>query len=166
MPSPTAARLAALFFAATCSSADLAFASPAYPAAVAGALDLPCEPSCTLCHTRATGGFGTVNTPFGLSARMREGLMCCTPASVAEALDALEVAETDSDRDGTADIEELRALTDPNDGADVDLACMMAAEDDGGCSVARAAARRPSRASVLLVLAAVVAARVRRRLLA
>lgn len=114
----------------------LALASPTYPGTVADALGLPCNPDCTLCHTTPTGGFTTVNTPFGLTARMKHGLECCKPELLRDVLDELREAETDSDHDGVTDIDELEALTDPNDAADVDLKC-TAPEDDSGCSVTK-----------------------------
>jgi hypothetical protein len=161
MHAASAARWSALYLVVTLfAQPGLAIASPTYPGAIASALDVPCEPQCTLCHTRASGGFGTVNMPFGRTARMTEGLECCSPATLGETLEALRVAGTDSDGDGTPDIEEIAALTDPNDEADVDLACMSSDDGDGGCSVTLAG--RPSRsgASLFVVLAAVVAARI------
>jgi hypothetical protein len=147
-----------------CLAASTAFASPSYPAAIASELDLPCEPACTLCHTRATGGFATVNTPFGLTVRMDHGLVCCDASLVSEVLDELREMETDSDADGTSDIAELEALTDPNTEGDVDLAC-EAASDDSGCSISRAGAVPRTGGSALLVAAVfvVVAATIRRR---
>jgi MYXO-CTERM domain-containing protein len=142
-----------------------ALASPSYPRAIASELDLPCEPACTLCHTQPTGGFATVNTPFGLTARMQHGLTCCSPALVADVLEDVRDAESDSDDDGSSDIDELEALTDPNEDEDADLACTTP-EGDSGCSVRSPGAARTS--SVLFVAAVFVgvAAAVRRRRLA
>jgi hypothetical protein len=144
--------------------ASTAFASPGYPATIASELELPCEPACTLCHTRATGGFATVNTPFGLSVRMDEGLECCDASMLPRVLDELRDKETDSDGDGDGDIAELQALTSPNTEGDVDLACDAAA-DDSGCSVSDAGATPRAGRAALLVAAVffVMAAAVRRR---
>jgi hypothetical protein len=145
-----------------------ALASPSYPGTVASELELPCEPECTLCHTRSTGGFATVNTPFGLTVRMQHGLTCCDPTLLAEVIEEIREAETDSDDDGTSDVDELHALTDPNSSEDVDLACSAPEESDSGCSVSRPGpARETASRSVLFVAAVfVVTAAVRRRRLA
>lgn len=145
-----------------------ALASPSYPGTVASELELPCEPACTLCHTKATGGFATVNTPFGLTVRMQHGLTCCDPAQLADVLDEIREAETDSDDDGTSDVTELQALTDPNRAEDVDLACNAPGASDSGCSVSNPGAARETATSSVLFVAGVfvVTAAVRRRRLA
>jgi len=143
--------------------AGTALGSPGYPATIASELELPCEPACTLCHTRATGGFATVNTPFGLTVRMDEGLTCCDASLLPGVLAELRQNETDSDGDGASDTEELEALTSPNTEGDVDLACEAAA-DDSGCSVrAAVGAPRSGRAALLVAAVFVVVAAVRRR---
>lgn len=141
---------AALVLAALCTPPSLALASPSYPGTVASELDLDCTPECTLCHTRATGGFATVNTPFGLTVRMQHGLECCDPALLRDVLEALRDEETDSDVDGASDVAELQALTNPNTAEDVDLACAPEAEDSG-CSVSDVGAAHPPGASALVV---------------
>jgi hypothetical protein len=74
-------------------------------------------PSCTVCHQSNAGGFGTVTTPHGV-ALMDAGLMAGNLASLRVALDALRRDSTDSDGGGVADVDELVAGSDPNDGSD------------------------------------------------
>ncbi len=93
-------------------------ASFVYPDTVEAELAMPCAPSCMLCHESLAGGSGTVTKPTG-QALMGEGLTggSNTDALVA-ALEALAANGTDSDADGTADVDELAAGADPNGGAD------------------------------------------------
>jgi len=146
-----------------CLAASTAVASPSYPMAIASELDLPCTPECTLCHTRSTGGFATVNTPFGLTVRMQHGLTCCDPQLLANVLDEIHEAETDSDDDGASDVAELQALTSPNTSEDVDLAC-AAADDTSGCAVTKPGTRQAPPFSGALLLAAVFVVVAARRL--
>lgn len=96
------------------SFAPAAVASTTYPSAVRSHLTAERIPSCTACHETSAGGAGTVTKPFG-EAMMAEGLVGGSDeAALTAALDALEAAGTDSDGDGTGDIDELRAGTDPN----------------------------------------------------
>ena len=95
-----------------------ALSSSNFPSAVATHLGGgAAAPSCTACHVSNAGGFGTVTVPFGL-AMMDLGMQAGDTASVDAALDALEAAGTDSDGGGVGDVDELRAGTDPNVGAD------------------------------------------------
>ena len=91
----------------------LAHASSIYPPEVHSHLALSYTPDCSLCHANGQTGFGTVTTPFGKSMRAR-GLVAQNIASLDTALDALAAEKTDSDGDGTPDIDELKAGTDPN----------------------------------------------------
>jgi hypothetical protein len=91
----------------------LAHASSIYPPEVRSHLGLSYTPDCSLCHANGQTGFGTVTTPFGKSMRAR-GLVAQNIASLDTALDALAAEKTDSDGDGTPDIDELKAGTDPN----------------------------------------------------
>jgi hypothetical protein len=93
--------------------AGTAFASPPFPPEIRTHLSLSQTPDCSLCHVNGQTGFGTVNTPFGKSMRAR-GLLAGSIASLDTALDALAAERTDSDGDGTPDIDELKAGTDPN----------------------------------------------------
>jgi hypothetical protein len=93
--------------------AGTAIASPPFPPEIRAHLSLSQTPDCSLCHVNGQTGFGTVNTPFGKSMRAR-GLLAGSIASLDTALDALAAERTDSDGDGTPDIDELKAGTDPN----------------------------------------------------
>lgn len=97
---------------------SLASASPAYPSALATGLSTPCTPACTVCHQTNAGGNGTATSAFA-TAMMTEGLTGGSNTdSLTTALDALTTAGTDSDGDGTPDVEQLAAGLDPNTGAD------------------------------------------------
>jgi MYXO-CTERM domain-containing protein len=88
-------------------------ASSTYPGAIKDHLTASKLPACTLCHQTAGGG-GPVVTPFA-HAMVAEGLTGgSNTTALTAALDALEAAGTDSDGDGTGDIDELRAGGDPN----------------------------------------------------
>jgi hypothetical protein len=75
-------------------------------------------PYCTLCHTTDSGGTGTATKPFG-RALLAAGALGNNVPSFDGALDALEAAGNDSDRDGVSDLDELRAGTPPNEGEPV-----------------------------------------------
>ena len=94
-----------------------AWASPSYPAEITSYVGTPCDLTlCTVCHDSMSGGTGTVTQPFGM-AMMDQGLVLENVDSLHTALDALDTNGTDSDGDGTSDLDELRAGTDPNGGA-------------------------------------------------
>ncbi len=92
-----------------------AVASTNYPTVIETYLSLsnPIPESCSLCHTNGATGVGTVNTPFGKSARAK-GLVSGNDAKLRQVLDALVADHTDSDGDGVSDIDELKAGTSPN----------------------------------------------------
>jgi hypothetical protein len=71
-----------------------ALASSTFPEKLQDTLQLPCAPSCTVCHRTSAGGMGTVEKPFG--ARMRQlGLKAnASTAELRRALDALRRAES------------------------------------------------------------------------
>jgi hypothetical protein len=162
MTAPFRFALVALLGAAACLFTSRARASESYPEAIERALGTPCPPACTTCHTSASGGELTANTPFGISAR-RAGLHCCDTSELFDVLATMESNGTDSDMDGTPDIEELRAGTDPN-ALEGKLECYVPPEEEG-CAIRRAPAhgRDGSLSAFATVVALVTLGRVRRR---
>jgi hypothetical protein len=71
-------------------------------------------PMCSLCHQGPTMR-GTVTTPFGMAMRQR-GLMAGDESSMKRAFMAMATAQVDSDGDGQADVDELKAGGDPHVG--------------------------------------------------
>ena len=100
-----------------------ALASASYPADIQTDLTLSGPPpqSCALCHSNGITGMGTVNTPFGRSARAH-GLVAQDDAKLKSVLAAMKADGTDSDGDGVPDIAELIAGTDPNVNGNAELA--------------------------------------------
>ncbi len=96
---------------------SLAWASPSFPAVVAEELAMPCTPSCILCHETVAGGTGTATQDFAGTC-MSAGMMVADDASMAAALAQIEADGTDTDGDGTPDIEELRLGMNPNPGGE------------------------------------------------
>jgi MYXO-CTERM domain-containing protein len=95
-----------------------ASASPAYPALVKGYFKLSEAPACTLCHQTEAGGYATLNKSVGKYLGTTLGLV----PKLAEA-DLNRILQQwgdrqDSDSDKAADIDELKAGTDPNDASD------------------------------------------------
>ena len=107
------ANLRRLVLAIAVLAGGLAHGSSIYPPEVRAHLSLSYTPACTLCHETESGGFGTVTKPFGKSM-MARGLVAQNLGSLDTALDALAAEHTDSDHDGVADIDELKAGSDPN----------------------------------------------------
>ena len=157
-------RIAALAAAAALTLIAVpARATPNFPSAVASHLGLATSPDCTLCHVGPTQ-IGTVVTPFGTSMRAR-GLVLYDEKSLTTALDALAAERKDSDGDGTPDIDELRAGTDPNTAGDGTGPAGTPAPDEPryGCGAHVAPSARAPGAIVSLMLASVFTALARRR---
>ncbi|HXX32113.1 MAG TPA: hypothetical protein VEJ89_15535 [Myxococcaceae bacterium] len=91
-----------------------AHASPGYPAEIRAHLGLDYTPGCDLCHAGGDTDAGTATTPFALSMEARGLVGGGNLTSVDNALDVLAAEQTDSDHDGTPDVDELKAGTDPN----------------------------------------------------
>ncbi|MBM4380514.1 MAG: hypothetical protein FJ086_14660 [Deltaproteobacteria bacterium] len=90
-----------------------AAASSSFPTAVKEHVQLSQMPACALCHTGGVTGMGTVNTAFGKALR-NEGLTAGDDDALRTALDALAAKGTDSDADGSGDVDELKAGRNPN----------------------------------------------------
>ena len=99
--------------------ATQARAKEEFPAVIAGDLSLPYQVPCSICHIKGNTGSATPITPFALSMRSR-GLTGET-GTLATALSKLESDSVDSDGDGTSDVAELRAGTDPNSSANASI---------------------------------------------
>ena len=89
-----------------------ALATSNFPAVVHQVLGLDADPSCTLCHARAEGG-GVAGKPVAQSLK-GAGMRAGDEVSLESALAQLQTDGTDSDDDGTSDVDELIAGTDPN----------------------------------------------------
>ena len=105
---------------------------------VAAQLSLSYVPACALCHSAGAEG-GAADTPFATA--MRERGLSASADSVAPALDSVRRDGVDSDGDGTGDIDEIIAASDPN------------ADGDGCTCAAAGVADAPSLfASALMLL--------------
>lgn len=103
-----------LVVAALVSCAGVARATDTYPEFIRSELGLATTPECTLCHLTNEGQENTVRRPFGLQVLSHDGKGGGSRGSIRSALQAMEGDGSDSDGDGLADIEELRAGGDPN----------------------------------------------------
>ena len=126
-PRPKVALALAIAVASLALAPRPAAASPEYPGAIQSLLDMGCAPPCTICHIDNRGGRGRLDAahkPFVASA-LNDGLVALIDTStenpsqdpkkaLRRILDQLEKDAVDSDKDGVADITELREGSDPN----------------------------------------------------
>jgi len=96
-------------------ASSLAHASGNFPGELQTWAEVPCVPSCILCHATAVGSGGTATQPLALALQER-GLSAGDSDALLRALDALEADGADSNGDGTSDTEQLRAGANPNTG--------------------------------------------------
>ncbi len=99
--------------------ATRARAKAEFPSEIAGDLSLSYQVPCSVCHAQGNTGSATPITPFALSMRAR-GLSGGNDTLVS-ALAKLESDAVDSDGDGTTDVAELKAGTDPNSSANASI---------------------------------------------
>jgi hypothetical protein len=122
----------ALFVTAFAHGAD---ASPTFPPAIKSDLSLSYDlgtTHCVICHQTNSGGIGTVVHPFGLAMKAA-GLHLEDLTSLQNALNTLDANKTDSDCDGTPDIEQIKMGRDPNPPGDYIDGSNMTAPADPGC---------------------------------
>lgn len=107
----------ALAFVAGGLAAGPARATPEFPGAIVGDLNIKCDGGaspiwdgmgCTICHTSNGGGLGTVQHPFGAALKM-EGLSAFADGELSTLLDNEKTAMHDFNCDGIPDIEELES---------------------------------------------------------
>ena len=91
----------------------------AFPAQIQSDLSLSYRVPCSVCHIKGNTAASTPISPFALSLRSR-GLVA-EPSSLSSALLRSETEGVDSDGDGTPDVVELRAGTDPNSSANASI---------------------------------------------
>jgi hypothetical protein len=115
-----------------------ASALPEFPADVEAQLNMTCLPQCTICHLTNPGNGANASQPFvqALLATQHGGF---DSQALAAALTQVEKDGTDSDKDGVADITELKQATptDPNVASSATTVC--ADDIKYGCGAARIA---------------------------
>lgn len=98
---------------------SIAQAVEEFPGQIQSDLSLSYQVPCSVCHIKGNTGASTPIAAFALSLRSR-GLQG-DPSSLSSALSRSESDRVDSDGDGTPDIAELRAGTDPNSSANASI---------------------------------------------
>lgn len=121
-------------------SSARARASDPFPGAVRDDLDMPCLPTCFLCHITNPGEAGSAQQPFADSMVNAAGIPSPGDTNwVTAGLAAL--GDTDTDVDGMSDIDELKAGRDPNVKGEGDI---CAPEVKYGCGAAHVSAAPPT----------------------
>lgn len=97
------------------SAALPANAREVYPGGIQKAGNMPCAPSCLLCHTAIPGNPDNLEQLFGKAVLKAGGLRPGDPDSLVAVVASLRTKMSDVDNDGVLDVEELAAGTNPND---------------------------------------------------
>jgi hypothetical protein len=151
-------RLAALGFATAAVGIQAnALASTTFPAEVQELYSTANPPSCLVCHLTLAGGS---RNSFGDAVHTAGGGTDMIKTDLSKALKALADAHTDTDGDGTEDVEELMRGTNPSDRTDAVLGVA-----EYGC-IGSVAGHRPFRhglAAIAGLLTAVALWHTRRR---
>ncbi|HEY4185357.1 MAG TPA: thrombospondin type 3 repeat-containing protein [Polyangia bacterium] len=139
-------RLIAVLFLTTAFVAGAgapAHAREEFPRAIASHLGSPTPvPPCSICHQYGKTGGDTLVTPFawGMRARGLSG----DESAVIDALDRVRADGVDSDGDGTGDVDELIAGTDPNSATSNPTTPGTVPEPRLGCTLAGEPVREPA----------------------
>jgi hypothetical protein len=123
-----------LTLAVVLASGPSAEAKEEYPREMARHLAAATDPPCGVCHQDGKTGKDTLVTPFAWAMRAR-GLT--SQDSLLGALDRVRADAVDSDGDGTTDVDELIAGTDPNSAASTPAMPGTVRDPQLGCAVAR-----------------------------
>ncbi|HET7541073.1 MAG TPA: thrombospondin type 3 repeat-containing protein [Polyangiaceae bacterium] len=90
-----------------------AHAEPEFPGAIQDAANIPCTPTCLLCHTAIPGSASNLNMHFAQTV-IANGVEPGNPESLNAVVAKLRANMVDTDGDGQLDVDELAAGTDPN----------------------------------------------------
>jgi hypothetical protein len=110
-----------------------ASASSAYPPSIKSDLSLTYDLQCTLCHVGAPGT-GTANTAFATAMKAAGLTGGANTSALSTALKKLETDKTDSDGNGTPDIEQLKAGCDPSTDAVLEAGATCGGAGTGGAA--------------------------------
>jgi hypothetical protein len=129
-----------------------------FPREMARHLAAATDPPCGVCHQDAKTGKDTLVTPFawGMRARGMTG-----QDTLLGALDRVRADAVDSDGDGTTDVAELIAGTDPNSAASTPASPGTVRDPQLGCAVAPGPRRGGAKTFAFAALVAMCLARCR-----
>lgn len=91
-----------------------ASAEEPFPGAIQKAANIPCTPTCLLCHFGVPGTLANFGQPFGRTV-LANGVQPGNPDSFNAVVANLREKKTDSDGDGKIDVDELAVGSNPND---------------------------------------------------
>jgi len=89
-------------------------AEPEFPGAIQRAANMPCAPTCLLCHSAIPGTLLNLDKQyFGLTV-LTNGVVPDRPDSFVNVIANLRAKAIDTDKDGKLDVDELAAGTNPS----------------------------------------------------